>query len=153
MTIPKLAPLALLALAACSQEPDPPEPPLPAATVSPAPARAAGTTAPTPENTIPAAYQGEWDWTGGTCQSDSDQRTEIGETEIHFYESVGKVQQVREAGGTLSLDLAMEGEGMVWTQTTVFRMEDGGLLVTEYDDPSGKGKLRLKRCIGEAPSP
>ena len=62
------------------------------------------------------------------------------------------MQQVREAGGTLSLDLAMEGEGMVWTQTTVLRMEDGGLLVTEYDDPSGKGKLRLKRCPGEAPS-
>jgi len=144
MTIPKFAPLALLALAACSQEPDTPEPPLPTATIS---------AAPTPKNTIPAAYQGEWDWTGGTCQSDSDQRTEIGETEIHFYESVGKVQQVREAGGTLSLDLAMEGEGMVWTQTTVLRMEDGGLLVTEYDDPSGKGKLRLKRCIGEAPSP
>lgn len=153
MTFPKYAPLALLALAACSQEPEAPEAPAPTATraAPPAAAPAAETTA--PDNIIPAAYQGAWDWTGGTCQSDSDQRMEIGGQEIHFYESVGEVQQVREADGALSVDLAMEGEGMQWTQTTVLRIVEGGLLETEYDDPSGEGKLRLRRCPRETTTP
>ena len=154
MTFLKFAPLALLALAACSQEPDAPEAPAPSAAIPAEPTPSAATTAATtPEGVIPAAYQGAWDWTGGTCQTDSDQRTEIGGSEIHFYESVGKVQAVRENGGVLEVDLAMEGEGMQWTQTTVLRMADGGLLETEFDDPDSDGKLRLKRCPGEATAP
>ena len=74
---------------------------------------------------------------------------EVGGQEIHFYESVGKVQQAREADGALAVDLAMEGEGMQWTQTTVLRLVEGGLLETEHDDPSGEGRMRLKRCAGE----
>jgi hypothetical protein len=150
MTLPKYASLALLALAACSQEPEAPEAPAPTATRAAPPA---STTRIIPENLIPATYQGAWDWTGGTCQSDSDQRMEIGGQEIHFYESVGEVQRVREASGALAVDLAMEGEGMEWTQTTVLRMVEGGLLETEYDDPSGTGKLRLKRCTEETTTP
>jgi len=151
MTFPKFAPLALLALAACSQEPAEPEAPAPtaAATAAPQPE----TTAAAPAGTIPAAYRGAWDWTGGSCAALSDLRMEIGAEEIHFYESVGEVQAVREREGALEIDLAMEGEGMQWTQTTMLRMVDGDLLETEHDDPAGEGRMRLRRCPGETTTP
>ena len=151
MVFRKLASLAMLGLAACSQPEGEPDAPAPSAT----PAPPAATAAPEPgvrpaEGTIPIAFRGAWDWTGGTCAAASDLRMEIGVQGINFYESVGKVEAVREDGDTLSLDLAMEGEGEQWRQITVLRLVDGGtLLETEHEDPSGKGPMRLKRCPGE----
>ena len=79
---------------------------------------------------------------------------EIGAREINFYESVGAVEAVREDNGTLSVDLAMKGEGMQWRQTTVLRLAGGGtFLETEHEDPSGVGTMRLKRCPGEIKAP
>lgn len=76
---------------------------------------------------------------------------EIGAQGINFYESVGKVEAVREDGTALSLDLAMEGEGQQWRQTTVLRLAEGGtLLETEHEDPTGQGPMRLKRCPEES---
>jgi hypothetical protein len=151
MVFRKLAPLALLGLAACSQPEGEPDAPVPTATPASSAAIAAPETDVQPAaGTIPITYRGAWDWTGGTCAPASDLRMEIGAQSITFYESVGTVEAVREDGDTLSLDLAMEGEGEQWRQTTVLRLVDGGtLLDTGHDDPSATGPMRLKRCPGE----
>ena len=102
---------------------------------------------------MPLAYRGVWDWTDGTCQADSDMRMEIGARVIHFYESVGTVKAVRVDGTALSLDLAMEGEGQQWRQTTELRLVEGGsLLESSLENPARTGPLRYERCSGETPN-
>lgn len=103
---------------------------------------------------IPAAFHGAWDWTGGNCLEYSDLRMEIGPQRIQFYESLGTVEAVRSDGDSLTVELAMEGEGEKWEQTTELALVEGGaLLETVHEDPSGQGKMRLKRCAGETTKP
>jgi hypothetical protein len=151
MVFRKLAPLTLLCLAACSQPEEEPDAPAQPATVAPTSAAAPVEPVAQPAApTIPSAYRGAWDWTGRTCDLTSDLRMEISPQEIIFYESAGTVKAVREEAGQLLIDLAMQGEGMEWEQTTVLRLvESGTLLETQHEDPTGEGLMRLKRCPGE----
>jgi len=151
---PMLTMLLAGLLAACSQEPDQPAAPETTAAPTPSATPAAPAPAATAQTAIPLALRGAWDWTGGTCQADSDLRMEIGAGAINFYESVGTLEGVREEDGAVLLDLAMEGEGMQWRQTTVLRLVEGGrLLESTHEDPSGNGPLRYQRCPDEGTNP
>jgi hypothetical protein len=150
MVFRKLASLATLLLAACSPAADAPEPE-PSATFSPSDAYVVMPPPPIVEGEgeVPFAFRGIWDWTGGACEEASDMLMKIGPSGILFYESVGTVEELRMDGDTLSLDLAMEGEGEQWQQTTVLKLVQGGnQLESTHEDPSGTGPLRYKRCPG-----
>jgi hypothetical protein len=142
--------LPLLWLAACSDGGEGGE--VPEASFSPSAAQpSAASEAPSAAvaapGMIPAAYLGVWDWSGGACDAASDMRMEIQPDRIAFYESVGTVTAVRAEDGGIAIDLAMEGEGEEWAQTTKLRYsEEGPLLISEMEDPSGNGRLRYKSC-------
>jgi len=99
-------------------------------------------------NTIPASFQGVWDYIEGTCAPESDLRMEISAGEILFYESIGIVTDAETTADGLILTLAMEGEGDTWVQKTQLSMDEGGeLLETQAlgEDIVG-GPLPRKRC-------
>jgi hypothetical protein len=138
-----------LCLAACTpgDSGDAPEPSFSPSAAQPASVGQAPSPRVAVPGAIPAAYQGVWDWAGGACDPASDMRLDIAPQQITFYESVGTVTAVRAEDGGIAIDLAMEGEGEQWVQTTRLRYsEEGPLLLSELEDPSGNGRLRYKKC-------
>lgn len=91
---------------------------------------------------IPEQFRGKWDATTGVCSPDSDGRMEVSAKEVSFYESVGDVTQVEEAGDGVTVSLAMEGEGETWTAQYTFTLKDGKLETTTEDG----GSFARKRC-------
>lgn len=97
---------------------------------------------------IPAAYHGTWDYIEGTCARESDLRVQISASEIMFYESIGTIEGVREAGEDIVVTLAMEGEGERWQQHTRLTLSENGerLDLTDPERPDDAGSLLRKRC-------
>ncbi|TRD11830.1 hypothetical protein FGU71_08155 [Erythrobacter insulae] len=101
-------------------------------------------------NTIPARFQGVWDYEGGTCAPESDLRMEISASEILFYESIGLVTGVTADKDAVIVTLAMEGEGETWEQSTRFALmgegEDLRIHTSEGDGPMAPDEYPSKRC-------
>lgn len=142
----RLAFLALtLTLAACDRPADPdPAPEAPAEMLIPAePDGSIADTAGPPADPaiaageIPARFHGVWD--SGDCSAASNTRVEITPRRIEYYESVGAVTQKTPAsGGDALIAVAMEGEGMTWTdrirlQITTSQGRDALLLLPQPD--------------------
>ena len=99
---------------------------------------------------IPAAYQGVWDYEGGTCSPESDMRMAVTETDITYYESYGKVTGTRPDGDDLIVDLAMEGEGQQWSESQRLAIVGTGtarrIHVTNGDEPKAPDAYPRKSC-------
>ncbi len=99
---------------------------------------------------IDAAYQGVWDYEGGTCAPESDMRMEVTATDITYYESYGRVTGTRPDGDDLIVDLAMEGEGQEWNESQRLSILGNGtarrLHVTNGDTPKALDEYPRKRC-------
>lgn len=64
---------------------------------------------------IPDRFQGEWDAEAGTCDASSEMRVRITARRLEYYESIGDVSRISAAGDDVIAELAMTGEGMIWT--------------------------------------
>ena len=98
---------------------------------------------------IPTAFHGVWDFAEGTCDRASDLRLDVGARRIEFYESVGQVTGVRaQDDGAIIVDLAMEGEGETWEQSSRLEIADDGKTLTFDDaaDPENSRYSIRKRC-------
>lgn len=141
-----LSALAVLALAACSQS----EPETEPATQASSAAKPAPSASPVSQPNIPERFQGVWDYVEGSCDPASDLRIEILPQAIEFYEAHGKITGVLvESPDTVSVELAMEGEGEQWTMERRFVLTDNGdRLVPESVGEDQFEPMPLKRCEG-----
>ncbi|HTN14494.1 MAG TPA: hypothetical protein VL094_06780 [Sphingomonadaceae bacterium] len=147
------AALAALSLAACSSSDETNEATAPgseAPTATPAPS-ASTETASLPE-AIPAAIQGRWGLVPADCTStrgDAKGLLVIGPGKLTFYESVGTLGTVKDAGGNrLLASFAYTGEGMSWSREEELVVSDHGreLVRTEYGDDAMQQPLHYIRC-------
>lgn len=115
---PHLALLAGSLLAACTPMENP----------SAAPGQSGGSHAAT---SIPAKFRGTWT-TNRSGKPSGETPTQIGPNTWRGHESAGRVQAVRILGDNeVTVTLAMDGEGEVWTETRTLRLSpDGNVLVT-----------------------
>ncbi len=149
-----LATIGALLLGACSQSDTPAEDAENAAEASGETAGADETTGNATASsddtaTIPAAFHGVWDYVEGSCAPESDLRVEVKPQMVIFYESLGTVEAVTTVDEqTVSVTLAMEGEGETWETTRVFTLIKDGAGMTQSDAPAGAGydPFELKRC-------
>ncbi|MEE4537959.1 MAG: hypothetical protein V2J51_05650 [Erythrobacter sp.] len=97
---------------------------------------------------IPGAFTGVWDASSGSCDPASDLRMEIGSQDIIFYEARGAVESVTARNeASVSIDLAMEGEGETWDDTLVLSLSEDGNLLTPLGTEGDVGEpLVLTRC-------
>ena len=153
---------ALIALAACS--PEAPQPPVEepsetgevAAQTPPMDEPAAAESTPNnaamqASDTIPAAFQGTWDFIEGSCALESDLRLEISPQQIVFYESLGTVKSVRIIDDqTVDVALAMEGEGETWERSERLTLDTNGSQLIPSAGPGEESynPLPRKRCTG-----
>ncbi len=96
-------------------------------------------TNPVADDSVPARFQGVWDYEGSTCSPDSDLRMEISEREVLFYESVGMVTEIVQDGSDVIVTLDMEGEGETWRQKMRLSLTGSG------------ERQRLETSDGDAP--
>lgn len=157
---PLLATISLLTLAACdSSAPDGSEDaglaveettaaagPLPTDTAAPGPTTSPAATA------IPAALQGRWGLVAADCEPGRDDAKgllTIDATKLRFYESVGTLGTVTEAGANrLRATFDFTGEGQTWQRDMLLAVEDGGaaLVRTEYGEDAAPAPLRYTKC-------
>ena len=145
--------LVSLAIAACQQPPASPEAEatpasIPLTQASPPPAATAIASS-TTASAIPQQFRGIWDYAQGNCNPASDLRLDIGAVSIEFYESLGTVTGVTvESPTSILVELAMEGEGERWEQTTRYVLSDDGATLTPSDvgDAPPAAPMPRKRC-------
>lgn len=155
--LPLLATLSALALAACDSGTSEPTD---AATTAPEATTAA---LPLPEDTalvspvsstvtIPAALQGRWGMVAADCEpgrADAKGLLVIDGTRLEFYESVGTLGEIEEAGETrLRADFDFTGEGMTWDRDVLLEAQDGGetLIRREYGVDAAPDPFRYSKC-------
>lgn len=154
---PTLPLAALLTVAACSEPEEQGDPaPAPSATESviPEPHESESASADTAEttqvSTIPAAFQGIWDYGANACDNvASDLRLEIRPSEIEFYESLGTVTSVEvENPQSIVVALDMSGEGETWELTNRFVLSENGTVLTplETEDNPQYDPMPRKKC-------
>jgi hypothetical protein len=157
---PLLATISLLTLAACdSAAPDGSEDarlaaeetaatagPLPTDTATPGPTASPAVTA------IPPAMQGRWGLVTADCEPGRDDAKgllTIDVTKLKFYESVGTLGTISEAGANrLRATFAFTGEGQTWQREMLLSVEEGGsvLVRTEYGEDAAPAPLRYTKC-------
>ena len=157
---PLLATISLLTLAACDgatpesgedadvtgEETTATAGPLPTGTPTPVP-----TTSPA-ATTIPSAIQGRWGLVAADCEAgraDAKGLLTISATKLQFYESVGTLAAIEEAGDTrVRANFDFTGEGMTWKREVVLDVQDAGktLIRREYGDDAAPGAFRYTKC-------
>ena len=73
---------------------------------------------------IPAMFQGSWAPDSLACDATGETaRIDIGPSQIEFYESTGRLEQLTPLSGGRehALTLAFTGEGQTWTRTLILR--------------------------------
>jgi hypothetical protein len=148
--------VAALPLAACSDttEPEPTDTVADAAPLEPAPNI---TTTPAPgettePRTIPAAIQGRWGLTEADCEpgrADAKGLLTISADRLEFYESVGRLDSIDEAGANrIRADFDFTGEGMTWERDISLDLQDGGqtLVRREYGEDAAADAFRYTKC-------
>lgn len=149
ISIPLLAAALAIIPGACERPPEtgktlpdaaPSATPTPEATETPAP------------ETIPAAIQGRWALVAADCEpgrADAKGLLEISPTTLKFYESLGTLAKVSEAGPTrIDANFDFSGEGMTWLRRMTLDVQDEGdtLIRREYSAGAMPGPLRYSRC-------
>ena len=143
--------LATFALAACSRDADEPvaEDTAPAGVAAESQPAPASDAPPLAVDAIPADYLGAWDAADGGCEAGSEFSLEVGADELAFYESAGQVTRVEPGEGSVTVALAMTGEGESWESRVRLTLADGGrTLVTETLAPEAAPPVRRTRCDG-----
>lgn len=81
---------------------------------------------------IPGDFQGQWSRSSATCgQPGDDMRLAITGDSLTFYESVGKVTEMRREGpGSIRLSADYRGEGETWSESSTLTLSDGGKMLT-----------------------
>jgi hypothetical protein len=149
--------LALTALAACDSATQ--ETPMDAATetvaeTSPGVMEPAVTPTlqPPVATAIPAAVQGRWGMVPADCEpgrADAKGLLEITATQLEFYESVGKLDDIAESSDTrIRAGFDFSGEGMTWRRDVVLDVQDGDetLIRREYGEDAAPGPFSYTRC-------
>lgn len=157
MRIALIAALAALPLAACDNQPEPaPESTAvePAATetdvLTPTPTPEADDTA--EATAIPAAIRGRWGLTEADCEpgrADATGLLTITAGKLEFYESVGTLDSIEEAGANrIRADFDFTGEGMTWERDIALDLQDGGqtLVRREYGEGAAAEAFRYSKC-------
>jgi hypothetical protein len=80
------------------------------------------------DNTIPAAFIGEWNTDTGACGTDNnDSRLRISASHIRFYESDAEVQRVTVLNQrAIKVDASFAGEGQSWNDQVEFVLSRSG---------------------------
>lgn len=104
------------------------------------PPAAGATPKPAALTEFPATFQGRWGLVPADCEpgrSDAKGLMEVGPKSLRDYESRGNVTRLLERdGGGVEAVLAFTGEGMEWTSTQAFTLQQGGrALVREERSP------------------
>ena len=149
--------LAALPLAACDNQSEPA--PEPVAAEPTATATEVLTPTPTPQaddtaevTAIPAAIRGRWGLTDADCEpgsADAKGLLTITADQLDFYESVGTLDSVDEAGANrIRADFDFTGEGMTWERDIALELEDGGqtLVRREYGEGAAAEAFRYSKC-------
>lgn len=107
------------------------------------PSGAALSTIPAP-GTLPIAFRGFWTGLEDDCgDARSDRRLMIGPKELRFYESVGKVTAVKQAGPfAVVVDANFEGEGQSWSRQQKLTLSKDKARLTIAN------QVERKRCSG-----
>ena len=101
---------------------------------------------------IPSGMQGRWGLVPADCIStrgDAKGLLEIGPEKMKFYESVGTLKTVKEAGENRFLAVFdYTGEGMSWTRDEEMLLQEGGrqLVRTEHGEDAMPQPLWYERC-------
>ncbi|CAN5196572.1 hypothetical protein BH10PSE12_BH10PSE12_36250 [soil metagenome] len=95
--------------------------------------------------TLPAAFRGQWAGTTEDCGNRrSDLHLSLGPREMRFYESLGTVTAVEQAGAdAIIVDASYEGEGQTWSRRQKLSLSADGTLLTVANQ--GNSIVR-KRC-------
>ena len=157
MRIALIAALAALPLAACDNQSEPA--PEPTAAEPTATATEALTPTPTPEaddtadaTAIPTAIRGRWGLVEADCEPGRDDAKgllTITADKLEFYESVGTLDSIEEAGANrIRADFDFTGEGMTWERDIALELEDGGqtLVRREYGEGAAAEAFRYSKC-------
>lgn len=119
--------------------------------VAPAPRPPGATDTPAPTE-IPVAIRGRWGLVPADCTStrgDAKGLLTIDADRLRFYESVGTLDTIMDAGPTRVRALFdFEGEGMSWQREAVLDVQDEGatLIRREYGEDAAPGPFRYTRC-------
>jgi hypothetical protein len=152
-----IAALAALPLAACNDTTEPASEPTDTvaetATLEPAPGATTPATGETTEpRTIPAAIQGRWGLTEADCEpgrADAKGLLTISADSLEFYESVGRLDSIEEAGANrIRADFDFTGEGMTWERDIALDLQDGGqtLVRREYGEDAAADAFSYSKC-------
>ena len=109
-------------------------------------------TSPANEATIPPALQGRWGMVAADCTStrgDAKGLLTISPTTLKFYESVGRLGNIKErTGNSIRADFAFTGEGMAWTRDVELEVTADTLTRTERGGDEPGGPFIHTRCAG-----
>jgi hypothetical protein len=153
-----IAAVAALPLAACGDTTEPaPEPADTVADATPLEPTPDATTTPPPgettdPRTIPAAIQGRWGLTEADCEpgrADAKGLLTISGDRLEFYESVGTLDSIDEAGpNRIRADFDFTGEGMTWERDIALDLQDGGqtLVRREYGEGAAADAFSYSKC-------
>lgn len=150
---------ALLTVTACNRDVADAEQPTAADTptatpveASPSEASSSAATTPVVAMAIPPAIHGRWGLVAADCTStrgDAKGLLTIDGTTLKFYESVGTLDEIEEAGDTrIRAEFDFTGEGMEWERDEVLDVQDNGqtLIRREYGDGAAPGAFRYSKC-------
>jgi hypothetical protein len=111
-------------------------------------AGAAGAEIPT---RLPAPLHGRWGLTSADCEpgrADAKGLLTIDDRTLEFYESVGTLDGIEEAGGgRIRASFDFSGEGMTWERDMVLDASDDGTLIRQdFGDEAAPDPFRYTRC-------
>lgn len=150
-----LSPLPLLAaLVACdgTAETEQPAAPDVAETVQAAPPVAAGPSPSPVPSAIPATLRGRWGLVTADCEPGRDDAKgllTITEQKLEFYESVGTLDEIEEAGANrIRAEFDFMGEGQEWEREVILEAQDGGTVLVRRENgaDAAPGEFRYTKC-------
>ena len=101
---------------------------------------------------IPAAMRGRWGLVAADCEpgrADAKGLLTITADKLEFYESVGTLSAITEAGpARIRASFDFEGEGMEWQRDATLDVEDDGatLIRREYGEDAAPGPFKYTKC-------
>jgi hypothetical protein len=107
---------------------------------------------PSDPQAIPAPLQGRWALAEADCtapRGEAKGLLRIGPEELTFYESVGTITDIEEAGaGGIRGEFSFTGEGMTWSRDITLELQDGGqaLVRREHGEGAAPDPFRYSKC-------
>jgi hypothetical protein len=107
---------------------------------------------PSDPEAIPAPLQGRWALAESDCSAPRGEAKgllRIGPEELTFYESVGTITDIEEAGANgIRGRFSFTGEGMTWRRDITLELQDGGqaLVRREHGEGAAPDPFRYSKC-------